>query len=139
MSYYFYFDSYKIFKVKKDVTFIFKGIKLKLHKARENKMWEMKIFLIYIYIYIRPFPFTFSNTKSILSYRQLTGPLIERVATEFNKLQFYVTRSKGHPLVDKVKPVSYELFLLKDIFFYLLCVYHKIEKKNNNVLLQFIK
>lgn len=35
---------------------------------------------------------------------QLTGPLIERVATEFNKLQFYVTRSKGHPLVEKVKP-----------------------------------
>ncbi|CAG5132349.1 unnamed protein product, partial [Candidula unifasciata] len=34
----------------------------------------------------------------------LTGPLIERVATEFNKLQFYVTRSKGHPLVEKVKP-----------------------------------
>ncbi|XP_059157216.1 conserved oligomeric Golgi complex subunit 2-like [Physella acuta] len=35
---------------------------------------------------------------------ELTGPLIERVATEFNKLQFYVTRSKGLPLVDKVKP-----------------------------------
>ncbi|CAL1540061.1 unnamed protein product [Lymnaea stagnalis] len=35
---------------------------------------------------------------------ELTGPLIERVATEFNKLQFYVTRSKGLPLVDQVKP-----------------------------------
>ncbi|XP_012942407.1 conserved oligomeric Golgi complex subunit 2 [Aplysia californica] len=39
-----------------------------------------------------------------LSPGQLTGPLIERVATEFNKLQFYVTRSKGQPLVEKVKP-----------------------------------
>lgn len=35
---------------------------------------------------------------------ELTGPLIERVATEFNKLQFYVTRSKGLPLVEQVKP-----------------------------------
>ncbi|KAI8784556.1 conserved oligomeric Golgi complex subunit 2 [Biomphalaria glabrata] len=35
---------------------------------------------------------------------EFTGPLIERVATEFNKLQFYVTRSKGHPLVEKIKP-----------------------------------
>lgn len=35
---------------------------------------------------------------------QLSGPLIERVATEFNKLQFYVTKSKGLPLVEKIKP-----------------------------------
>lgn len=35
---------------------------------------------------------------------QLSGQLIERVATEFNKLQFYVTKSKGLPLVEKIKP-----------------------------------
>lgn len=34
----------------------------------------------------------------------LDGQLIERVATEFNKLQFYVTKSRGLPLVDKIKP-----------------------------------
>ncbi|GFO30261.1 conserved oligomeric Golgi complex subunit 2 [Plakobranchus ocellatus] len=45
-----------------------------------------------------------SGSEGESSPGQLTGPLIERVATEFNKLQFYVTRSKGHPLVDKVKP-----------------------------------
>ncbi|RUS73592.1 hypothetical protein EGW08_018635, partial [Elysia chlorotica] len=45
-----------------------------------------------------------SDFEGDISPWQLTGPLIERVATEFNKLQFYVTRSKGHPLVDKVKP-----------------------------------
>ncbi|KAK7504893.1 hypothetical protein BaRGS_00003921 [Batillaria attramentaria] len=36
--------------------------------------------------------------------QQLSGQLIERVATEFNKLQFYVTKSKGLPLVEKIKP-----------------------------------
>ncbi|KAL3872688.1 hypothetical protein ACJMK2_035898 [Sinanodonta woodiana] len=35
---------------------------------------------------------------------QLDGQLIERVATEFNKLQFYVTKSKGLPLVEIIKP-----------------------------------
>ena len=34
----------------------------------------------------------------------LTGQLIERVANEFNKLQFNVTKSKGHALVDKIRP-----------------------------------
>ena len=34
----------------------------------------------------------------------MNGQLIERVATEFNKLQFYVTKSKGLPLVEKIKP-----------------------------------
>ena len=37
----------------------------------------------------------------------LTGQLIERVANEFNKLQFNVTKSKGHALVDKIRPVSF--------------------------------
>ena len=41
-----------------------------------------------------------------IDFRQLNGQLIERVATEFNKLQFYVTKSKGLPLVEKIKPVS---------------------------------
>ncbi|KAK3093714.1 hypothetical protein FSP39_019157 [Pinctada imbricata] len=35
---------------------------------------------------------------------QLNGQLIERVANEFNKLQFYVTKSKGLPLVENIKP-----------------------------------
>ncbi|XP_045170121.2 conserved oligomeric Golgi complex subunit 2-like [Mercenaria mercenaria] len=34
----------------------------------------------------------------------LNGQLIERVATEFNKLQFYVTKSRGLPLVEQIKP-----------------------------------
>lgn len=34
----------------------------------------------------------------------LNGQLIERVATEFNKLQFYVTKSRGLPLVDQIRP-----------------------------------
>lgn len=34
----------------------------------------------------------------------LNGQLIERVATEFNKLQFYVMKSRGLPLVEQVKP-----------------------------------
>ncbi|XP_014670066.1 PREDICTED: conserved oligomeric Golgi complex subunit 2-like isoform X1 [Priapulus caudatus] len=34
----------------------------------------------------------------------LDGPLIERVATEFNQLQYHVTSSHGHTLLDKVRP-----------------------------------
>ncbi len=36
--------------------------------------------------------------------RDLEGQLIERVATEFNKLQFYVNKSRGLPLVEDIKP-----------------------------------
>lgn len=32
-----------------------------------------------------------------------TGHLIERVASDFNQLQFYVTQCKGHPLVEKIR------------------------------------
>jgi hypothetical protein len=38
--------------------------------------------------------------------RELNGQLIERVATEFNRLQFYVSKSSGLPLVEEIKPVS---------------------------------
>lgn len=31
--------------------------------------------------------------------------LIERVASEFNQLQFYVTQSQGHPLVESIRGV----------------------------------
>ncbi|ELU10240.1 hypothetical protein CAPTEDRAFT_184924 [Capitella teleta] len=33
-----------------------------------------------------------------------SGQLIERVATEFNKLQFYVSKSRSLPMVDQIKP-----------------------------------
>ncbi|KAK2169643.1 hypothetical protein LSH36_8g08045 [Paralvinella palmiformis] len=36
--------------------------------------------------------------------RELTGQLIERVATEFNKLQFLVNKSRGLPLVEEIRP-----------------------------------
>jgi hypothetical protein len=35
---------------------------------------------------------------------ELSGQLIERVATEFNRLQFYVSKSRNLPLVDELKP-----------------------------------
>ncbi|XP_033733941.1 conserved oligomeric Golgi complex subunit 2-like isoform X2 [Pecten maximus] len=35
---------------------------------------------------------------------QLNGQLIERVANEFNKLQFYVIKSTGLPLVERIRP-----------------------------------
>ncbi|XP_067943621.1 conserved oligomeric Golgi complex subunit 2-like [Watersipora subatra] len=34
----------------------------------------------------------------------LESHLVERISTEFNQLQFYVTKCKGLPLVDSVKP-----------------------------------
>lgn len=40
--------------------------------------------------------------------RELNGQLIERVATEFNKLQFYVGKCRGMPLVEEIKPVISE-------------------------------
>ena len=36
---------------------------------------------------------------------ELNGQLIERVATEFNRLQFHVSKVRGLPLVDELKPV----------------------------------
>ncbi|XP_014670067.1 PREDICTED: conserved oligomeric Golgi complex subunit 2-like isoform X2 [Priapulus caudatus] len=42
------------------------------------------------------------NTESQAD--MLDGPLIERVATEFNQLQYHVTSSHGHTLLDKVRP-----------------------------------
>lgn len=36
----------------------------------------------------------------------LTGQILERIATEFNQLQFHAVQSKGMPLLDKVRPVS---------------------------------
>ena len=36
---------------------------------------------------------------------ELSGQLIERVATQFNKLQFFVNKSRGLPLVEDIKPV----------------------------------
>ncbi|XP_013396594.1 conserved oligomeric Golgi complex subunit 2-like [Lingula anatina] len=38
------------------------------------------------------------------SASELNGQLIERVATEFNKLQFYVNKSKGLPLLEQIRP-----------------------------------
>ncbi|KAH3850726.1 conserved oligomeric Golgi complex subunit 2-like [Dreissena polymorpha] len=43
-----------------------------------------------------------NNTHS--SNGGLNGQLIERVATEFNKLQFYVTKCRGLPLVEQIRP-----------------------------------
>lgn len=36
----------------------------------------------------------------------LTGQILERIATEFNQLQFHAVQSKGMPLLDKLRPVS---------------------------------
>ncbi|XP_063163280.1 conserved oligomeric Golgi complex subunit 2 [Candoia aspera] len=38
------------------------------------------------------------------SSRLLTGQILERIATEFNQLQFHAVQSKGMPLLDKLKP-----------------------------------
>lgn len=44
------------------------------------------------------------SDKPVSSGGRLDGQLIERVATEFNKLQFNVTKSKSLPLVMQIKP-----------------------------------
>ena len=48
----------------------------------------------------------------LILYSELSGQLIERVATEFNKLQFYVNKSRGAPLVIEIKPVSILMIFL---------------------------
>ena len=45
------------------------------------------------------------NNNVFIPFRELTGQLIERVATEFNKLQFLVNKSRGLPLVEEIRPV----------------------------------
>nr|XP_033794454.1 conserved oligomeric Golgi complex subunit 2 isoform X2 [Geotrypetes seraphini] len=48
------------------------------------------------------------NTKETSSLEEnsplLTGQILERIATEFNQLQFHAVQSKGMPLLDKVRP-----------------------------------
>ncbi|XP_021532990.2 conserved oligomeric Golgi complex subunit 2 isoform X2 [Aotus nancymaae] len=41
----------------------------------------------------------------------LTGQILERIATEFNQLQFHAVQSKGMPLLDTVRPVIIEQFV----------------------------
>lgn len=36
----------------------------------------------------------------------VAGQILERIATEFNQLQFHAVQSKGMPLLDKMRPVS---------------------------------
>ncbi|XP_058525316.1 conserved oligomeric Golgi complex subunit 2 isoform X2 [Ochotona princeps] len=47
-----------------------------------------------------------SNETSALeaSSPLLTGQILERIATEFNQLQFHAVQSKGMPLLDKIRP-----------------------------------
>ena len=45
-----------------------------------------------------------SDSTQTNHFRELNGQLIERVATEFNKLQFYVGKCRGMPLVEEIKP-----------------------------------
>ncbi|XP_040823776.1 conserved oligomeric Golgi complex subunit 2 isoform X2 [Ochotona curzoniae] len=47
-----------------------------------------------------------SNETSTLeaSSPLLTGQILERIATEFNQLQFHAVQSKGMPLLDKIRP-----------------------------------
>lgn len=47
-----------------------------------------------------------SKETPVLEVRSplLTGQVLERIATEFNQLQFHAVRSKGLPLLDKVRP-----------------------------------
>ncbi|XP_053567151.1 conserved oligomeric Golgi complex subunit 2 [Bombina bombina] len=44
------------------------------------------------------------ETSSKLNSPSLTGQMLERIATEFNQLQFHAMQSKGMPLLDKVRP-----------------------------------
>ncbi|KAL7889704.1 hypothetical protein AOLI_G00019620 [Acnodon oligacanthus] len=48
------------------------------------------------------------NTKDTTSLETssplLAGQILERIATEFNQLQFHAVQSKGMPLLDKVRP-----------------------------------
>ncbi|KAM5163878.1 conserved oligomeric Golgi complex subunit 2 [Mantella aurantiaca] len=44
------------------------------------------------------------KTNTELNSTLLTGQILERTATEFNKLQFHAVQSKGMHLLDKVRP-----------------------------------
>uniref|UniRef100_A0A8C7DN76 Conserved oligomeric Golgi complex subunit 2 n=1 Tax=Oncorhynchus kisutch TaxID=8019 RepID=A0A8C7DN76_ONCKI len=44
------------------------------------------------------------STSLEISSPLLAGQILERIATEFNQLQFHAVQSKGMPLLDKVRP-----------------------------------
>ena len=54
----------------------------------------------------QPPPSSLPSVGPMVREEERSGQLIERVATEFNKLQFYVSKSRGLPMVDQIKPVS---------------------------------
>lgn len=68
----------------------------------------------------------------------LDGQLIERVATEFNQLQYHVMKSKGHTLVEKVKP---KIMLITSVLQYSLeqQFAEGLEKGNFNTLKQCLR
>ncbi|XP_077005535.1 conserved oligomeric Golgi complex subunit 2 [Tamandua tetradactyla] len=51
---------------------------------------------------------SFQNSKETSALEAssplMTGQVLERIATEFNQLQFHAVKSKGMPLLDKVRP-----------------------------------
>ena len=46
------------------------------------------------------------TSLTIVAFSEDDSHLIERVASEFNQLQFYVTQSQGHPMVESIRGVS---------------------------------
>ena len=58
-----------------------------------------------------------------VNFRELSGQLIERVATEFNKLQFFVNKSRGLPLVEEIRPVCRHYLLSIIVMHALLYIY----------------
>ncbi|XP_014065769.1 conserved oligomeric Golgi complex subunit 2 isoform X2 [Salmo salar] len=54
-------------------------------------------------------------TSLEMSSPLLAGQILERIATEFNQLQFHAVQSKGMPLLDKVRPQSLEGLLIQGL------------------------
>jgi len=61
------------------------------------------------------------NSSLVMFHRTHSGHFLERIAGEFNQLQFHVNQSKGHPIIESIKPVSmnglqFSLFLSRETF-----------------------
>lgn len=62
---------------------------------------RISIIILYRYLYGK----CCSTLLILVCIRDDGSQLIERMASEFNQLQFYVTQSQGHPLVESIRGV----------------------------------
>ncbi|XP_058158938.1 conserved oligomeric Golgi complex subunit 2 [Dasypus novemcinctus] len=80
----------------------------KQEDIREKKMCVLRLIQVIRSVEKIEKILSFQNSKETSALEAssplMTGHILERIATEFNQLQFHAVQSKGMPLLDKIRP-----------------------------------